>query len=89
MVTRFVDENRGTETNWMGDIDFVNDTEEHLIYGVEKAAKQYADFEDMAYSQYEFMEEHKEIEEGVYAVTYSDGTVVTVDYNKGTYTVKK
>lgn len=87
--SRFVDENRGTETNWMGDIDFVNDTDEHLLYGIERAAKQYADFKDMAYLQYEFMDEYKELADGVHAVTYSDGTVVTVDYNKGTYTVKK
>lgn len=87
--SRFVDEKRGNETNWMGDIDFVNDTDEHLIYGIEKAAKQYQSFKEMAYLQYEFMQEHKEIADGIYAVTYSDGTVVTVDYNKGTYTVKK
>ena len=87
--SRFVDENRGSETNWMGDIDFVNDTKEHLLYGVERAAKQYNDYKKLRYLQYEFMQEHKEIAPGVYAVTYSDGSVVTVDYNNGIYNLKK
>ena len=46
-------------------------------------------YRELAYLQYEFMEEHKEIAPNVFAVTYSDGSIVTVDYNQKTYTLKK
>ncbi len=87
--SRFVDENRGTETNWMGDIDFVNDTDEHLMYGVERAKLQYDDFKKIAYLQYEFMEKYEEITENIHKITYSDGTVVTVDYSTNTFKTEK
>ena len=43
----------------------------------------------MQYLQYEYMEKHEEVEPNVFEVTYSDGSVVTVDYNKKTYRLKK
>ena len=46
-------------------------------------------FEPMAYLQYEFMEKHERVADGVYAITYSDGSVVTVDYNTKTHSLKK
>lgn len=87
--SRFVDENRGSEKNWMGDIDFVNDTDEHLLYGVEKAKQQYDIFKEMAYLQYEFMESYEEISPLIHKITYSDGSVVTVDYENKTYKLEK
>ncbi len=87
--SRFVDENRGSETNWMGDTDFVNDTDEHLMYGIERAKKQYDDFKNIAYLQYEFMDKYEEIDENIHRITYSDGTVLTVDYNSNTFKTEK
>ena len=87
--SRFVDENRGTETNWMGDVDFVNDTDEHLTYGIERAKRQYDDFKKLTYLQYEFMEKYEEITDNIHKITYSDGTVVTVDYDTNTFKIEK
>ena len=35
------------------------------------------------------MENHEKIADNVYQITYSDGSVVTVDYNEMKYTLKK
>jgi len=47
------------------------------------------EYEALKHLQYEFMENHEKIAENVYRTTYSDGTAITVDYNKETYTVDK
>ena len=49
----------------------------------------YDEYEKYKHLQYEFMENHEKLAEGVYRTTYSDGTVFTVDYNRETYTVTK
>ncbi len=86
--SRFVDESKGTETNWMGDIDFINDTDEHLLYGIERAKRQYEDFKALQHLQYEFMEKYEEISDSVHKITYSNGQTVTVDYKNKTYILK-
>jgi hypothetical protein len=63
----------------------------------DKARKESADvikktldiWNEMSYLQFEFMEKHEEIASNVFAVTYSDGSVVTVDYNNMSYSLKK
>ena len=46
-------------------------------------------YEKLVNLQFEFMEKHEEISDGVFEITYSNGTVITVDYNKNEYTVKE
>ena len=46
-------------------------------------------YEELSYLQYEFMEEHTCCGDGVYKVTYSDGSVITVDYNQKSYHLEK
>ena len=44
---------------------------------------------ELSYLQTEFMESHEEISDGVFRIIYSDGTKITVDYNKNVYSVEK
>lgn len=87
--SKFVTENEGALNNWMGDSDFICDTDEDLALSADRAATLYREYKEMAYLQSLFMEKHEKLVEGVYAVTYSDGSVVTVDYNAGTVTLTK
>ena len=75
--------------NWISDKDFVADTPEDIKRTTELAAQEYKIFEPLTYLQYEFIEEHEKISDGVYCTTYSDGTKVTVDYNNLTFDVTK
>ncbi len=79
----------GERKNWMGDIDLrlVDDNDMDSVISALKEA--YDEYQPMKYLQYEFMDRHEKLSDGVYAVTYSDGSVITVDYNKKTYTLKK
>lgn len=80
----------GSKKNWMGDIDlrYGDDPQEQAAcLAALRAAKE--EFEPLQHLQYEFMENHEKIAEGVYRVTYSDGTKITVDYNAEKYTVEK
>lgn len=79
----------GERKNWMGDIDLKCETDEQLtesILALKKAADEY---DKLSYLQYELMDRHEKLEEGVYKTTYSDGSFSIVDYNKNTYIVKK
>ena len=79
----------GEDRNWMGDLDLhcANDADiERSEEAIKKAYDESVKLKDL---QYEFMDNHEKLSEGVYRTTYSDGTVITVDYNKETYTVAK
>lgn len=78
----------GDEKNWMGDIDLVFESDEELeacVKAIKKAADEY---EKMYHLQYEYIDNHEMIKDGVYCTSYSDGTQVIVDYNKGSYEIK-
>lgn len=75
----------GEEKNWMGDIDLVCDTDAEISECVKNIKKAEDEYKPLIHLQYEFMEEHKKIGDGVYRIKYSDGTAVTVDYNKSEY----
>lgn len=75
--------------NWMGDTDFVYNSEADLERFTAAAKRWYDIYEQMAYLQLETMEDHREVAPGVFAVTYSDGSCVTVDYNQRTWTLEK
>ena len=73
--------------DWMGKNDLYCSSDEEIERSV-KAIKQAADeYDTLKHLQYEFIENHEKLENGVCKVTYSDGTVITVDYTKGNYSV--
>jgi len=79
----------GSCGNWMGEIDLLCATDEQLADSVKVLKAMYDEYAALRHLVYERMDKHEKLSEGVYAVTYSDGTVITVDYNKNTYEVKK
>lgn len=76
-------------TDWIGKGDLHCSTDEEIENATLAVKKAYDEYKELAYLQYEFMEEHKEVADNVFEITYSDGSVVTVDYNKKTYEVKR
>lgn len=91
--SRFVDEDSNASkhkmSNWMGKTDLVCGTDEEMKESVQ-AVKAAADhLKEYGWLQYEFMERHDKLADGIYCSTFSDGTRITVDYNKNTYTVEK
>jgi len=79
----------GERKNWMGDIDLNCETEEQLIESVHVLKEAADEYEPLVYLQYEFMENHEKLEEGVYKTSYSDGTSTVVNYNTNSYFVEK
>lgn len=72
-------------SDWIGDKDLTAETDEDIERGALCAKKQEDIYKELAYLQFEFMEKHEKIAENVYKVTYSDGTVITVDYQNQNY----
>lgn len=79
----------GADRNWMGDLDLHSQSDEQIEIGTDAVKAAYDEYQPLKHLQYEFMENHEKLSEGVYRTTYSDGTTVTVDYNKETYTIGK
>ena len=79
----------GADRNWMGDLDLHCADDADIERAVDAIKVAYDEYEKYKHLQYEFMENHEKLAEGVYRTTYSDGTVFTVDYNRETYTVTK
>ncbi|MBQ4044297.1 MAG: hypothetical protein IJD06_09930 [Clostridia bacterium] len=74
--------------DWMGKTDLYcsDDAEiERTVAAIKTAADEY---DTLKHLQYEFIENHEKIGDTV-RVTYSDGTVITVDYASETYRVEK
>ena len=71
----------------MGDVDLFDRTPEQLAQAGAAIRKAYDAYEALKTLQYEFMEDHTRLAPGVYRVTYSDGTVITVDYNALRYDI--
>lgn len=76
-------------TDWIGRNDFGCHTDGERSFAAAKLKETMDIFGEISYLQYEFMEKHEEISDGVFEVTYSDGSIVTVDYNSKTWSVKK
>lgn len=75
--------------NWMGVDDLTCATDEELENAVEQIGKMYDEYKNICDLQYEFIENHKEICENVFEVTYSDGSKITVDYNNLNYKIER
>ena len=90
--SKYVDEDykeNGGCGNWMGTTDLLCATEEDLSTSLDHLKAMYDEYKALSHLQLESMLRHDKLADGVYQVTYSDGTLVTVDYNAETYTVKK
>ncbi len=79
----------GADRNWMGDLDLHCGNEKQIDIATDALKKAYDEYETLKSLQFEFMENHEKLSEGVYRTTYSDGTVITVDYNTEKYTISK
>ncbi len=79
----------GEERDWMGKVDLYNKTPEDLETAGEAIKKAYDEYEKYKYLQYEFIENHERLSKKVARTTYSDGTVVTVNYEDDTYRIEK
>lgn len=80
---KFVDE------KWMASTDLTCDNDEDMMRTVGHLKSVYDEWKEIFYLQTEFMEEHREISENVFEIRYSDGSVITVDYNNNSYNLKK
>ncbi len=77
----------GNGENWMGNTDALCDNDEQLKTSVSKIKEGYDIYTEMSDINTAFMENHEEVAENVYEVTYSNGTVVRVDYNNESYEI--
>ena len=75
--------------DWLGKVDLHCHTADERKDSADIVKKTLDIWNEMSYLQFEFMEKHEELSYGVFAVTYSDGSIVTVDYNAKTYSFKK
>ena len=75
--------------DWIGKGDLGCSTDEEIAFSTNMAKETVDAYNEISYLQYEFMEEHKETSPNVFEITYSDGSVVTVDYNNQTYALKR
>ncbi len=72
--------------NWMGNADLTIKDRSDLERSVSAIKKGYDLFMQWQHLQFETMEQHDRIADGVYCSTYSDGSRVVVNYNKEPYT---
>ena len=83
--SKYVDE--GGCGNWMGESDLLCATDELLNDSLDRIARMYNEYKDMSDLQYEKMLSHEKLADGIYRITYSNGTKITVDYNKMNYKI--
>ena len=76
--SRFVTESENRK-NWMGTVDMRCGTPEETAESTAALARSYAEYKPRRDLQYCFMDRHEKLADGVYKVTYSDGTVILVN----------
>lgn len=76
--------------NWRDnrDEDLICDDSEQLVRSVSQIKEGYELNKLLAPLQTAFMDKHEKVSDGVYRVTYSNGTVIEVDYNNVSFNVK-
>jgi len=72
-------------SNWMGDIDCGCSTDEELRSCVSKVKKEFDEYKRVRRLQFEFIESHEKLADGVFLSRYSDGSVIGVNYNDVPY----
>lgn len=78
----FVDD---PKKNWMGNADLTYKDKADLERSVAAIKRGYDAFKEWEYLQFETMEQHDKLANGVYCSTYSDGSRVVVNYTKEPY----
>lgn len=73
--------------HWMGTTDAFCNTDEQLVESVKKIRVSYDEYSELKDLHTAFMEKHEEVTENVVEITYSNGVVIRVDYNQGSWTV--
>ena len=76
---------RGKGSNWMGENDLTMANKADLERSVAAIKRGYDEFQTMQHLQYEHLDDHFEVAEGVKCSVYSDGTRVVVNYTKEPY----
>ena len=71
--------------NWMGTADLTYKNKADLEASVAAIKKGYDEFKKWEHLQFETLEQHDKLAEGVYCSTYSDSTCVVVNYTKKPY----
>lgn len=79
----------GNGANWMGKTDCVCNTQEQLKESVAKIKEACDLYNSLPGIHYANMEKHEQVGESIFETTYSDGTVVQVDYEKMEYHISK
>lgn len=77
----------GEHKNWMGDIDLHCHTEEEWDTCIHALREAYDYCTTYGYLEYETMDDHEMLADGVYRTTYADGTQITVDYNTESFSI--
>jgi len=70
--------------NWMGENDITYNNDEDGIRSIQKIKQLYDTFRGIINLQEEFIEDHKEIEDGVFMTKYSNGVTTIVNYKDET-----
>ena len=78
----FVDD---PKKNWMGNVDLTYKDKADLERSIAAVKRGYDEFKKWEYLQFETMEQHDKLANGVYCSTYSDGSRVVVNYTKESY----
>lgn len=78
----------GNGANWMGNADCVCDTQEQLTDSVAKIKHAYDVYQQMSDTHFAYMEKHEQVGKHVFETTYSNGTVLRVDYGKKEYFIQ-
>ena len=78
----FVDD---PKKNWMGNVDLTYKDKADLERSIAAVKRGYDEFKKWEYLQFETMEQHDKLANGVYCSTYSDGSRVVVNYTKEPY----
>ena len=76
---------RGKGSNWMGETDLTMRDKADLERSVAAIKRGYDEFQALQYLQYEHLDNHFEVADGVKCSVYSDGTRIVVNYNKEPY----
>ena len=81
--------NGGKHDNWLGETDLRFDNEEEMKRNVSLIKEAYDEYKKFSRLQTLFIIKHKKFKEGVYHITYSDGTVMCIDYNNEIITINE
>lgn len=76
---------KGGHGNWLGDRDFTYEGPEKLKTDVAELKAISRDIRALAHLQMSFLDDHRQLAEGVFQTGYSDGSRVLVNYNDTPY----